>query len=321
MTPRRALLPFALAFLMSISLIVNAGAGFNDGDFTSYTWSAVEIQDVPGGSSISAGEVPTGGAGAGAFRSNSWSVNYSGTPNSQEIIIANTNRAMVYSPAISGPINSITSFSIAASFLSSNVAPAIRAGLSVPQAGQPVKQLGAPAKETPIVGLLLLQDGIYYTNQLQQLEGFDLPIKESSPQLATDFTQVGSSGPSLNPDFSSNADPIQFGYVLAVSFLGFSPATMNGSVGVDQFAVSIFNTPAMPQFTSVQPVNATTVSVTLSGLAAGESITWRVSTNLVKWSTNNPNPTSTASGTNGTFTITDSVFPTAPNWFLNALVQ
>jgi hypothetical protein len=80
-------------------------------------------------------------------------------------------------------------------------------------------------------------------------------------------------------------------------------------------------TPSTPQFTSQQPANATNLSVTLSGLFLGESITWLVSTNvatLAAWPTNS---TSSAVGTNGTFTVTNTVYPGAPNWFLRAQVQ
>ena len=77
----------------------------------------------------------------------------------------------------------------------------------------------------------------------------------------------------------------------------------------------------MPLFIRQQTANATNLSVTLTGLAFGESITWLVSPDMMTWSTNYPNPTSIAAGTNGTFTITNWVYPRAPIWFLQTLVQ
>jgi hypothetical protein len=146
-------------------------------------------------------------------------------------------------------------------------------------------------------------------------------LKEPPPFLAADFTPVGSSGPA-NPDFTINGGAIELGYVTAASLSsGASPQAIAGSIGADYFVLTISNTPTMAQFSGQQPANGTNLLVTLSGLAAGETITWLVSTDLADWSTNNPSPTSTAAGTNGTFTITNSVYPAAPNWFLRALVQ
>jgi len=300
---------------MSVSSRVFAGAGYNDGNFTNYTWTAVEIQDTTDGQTggFTAGEVPTGGVAGGAYRSNSFSFDSSGSPFNQGILIGNTNSAMVYSPAISGPINSIT-FSIAASLLSSSF---VDTGLLSPQDSRAEPKIKAPL--TVQVGLLLLQNGLYYTNQLQNPTGFGFPIKEFTPQLASDFTQVGSLEPA-NPDFTASGAPIQFGYVIAASYASSSPATITGAVGVDQFFLSIDNTP-MPQFISEQPANAASMAVTLTGLAFGENITWLVSTDLLSWSTNFPSPTSTAADTNGTFTITNFVNPAARVWFLRALVQ
>lgn len=297
MTTCRALLPVALAFALSISPRVNAGAGFNDGNFTTYTWTAVKILDTTAGqtAAFNAGEAPTGGLGGGAYRSNSFSFSYNGTATNQGIVIGNLSGGVTYSPAISGPINAITSFNLAADASFSGGAPVLS------------------------VGLLLFQGGIYYTNQFQGIGGFGNPVKETSPQLATAFTRVGSSGPA-NPDFSTNGGPIEFGYIAAASLSsGASPAAITGSIGADSFQLSISNTPGMPRFTGQQAANHTNLLVSLSGLAAGESITWFVSTNLVVWSIDNP--PSSAAGTNGTFTVTNSVYPGAPNWFLRAQVQ
>jgi hypothetical protein len=293
MTHYRALLPVALALATSFSPRAFAGAGFNDGNFETYTWTAVKILDTTAGSTFSAGEVPSGGVGGGAYRSNSFSFTYSGTPLSQEIIIANTNNGMTYSPAVSGPINSIYSFSILANYW--------------PGAGAPVTD----------VGLLLVQNGTFYTNQLTAIAGFNTPYKNTTPQYATDFIRVGSSGASVNPDFSGSGAPIQFGCVITASLSSGSPATISGVAGVDDYSLSISNTPIMPLFTSQQSSSATNLLVTLSGLANQENITWMVSTNLTNWFTNNP--TSQAVATNGTFTVTNWISP-APTWFLRALV-
>jgi hypothetical protein len=164
----------------------------------------------------------------------------------------------------------------------------------------------------------LLQTNIYYTNQLQGTAGSWNQVKEQSLQFATAFTRVGSAGP-LNPDFTTNGGTIQFGYVTAASLSSGSTTTITGTLGVDDFQLSISNTPSMPRFTGQQPAYATNLLVTLSGLAAGETITWFVSTNLAAWSINNP-PNS-ATNTTGTFTVTNSVYPGASNWFLRAQVQ
>ena len=295
MSTCRALLPVALALALSVCPRVCGGAGFNDGDFTTYPWTAVKIQDTTAlqNAGFSAGEMLTGGIGGGAYRSNSFSFSFNGSPTNQGIIIGNLSSNIMYNPAISGAINSITSFGIAANYSPSTGAPAV------------------------YVGLLLLQGGAYYTNHFQPIGGFGIPIKESSPQLATDFTRVGSSGPA-NPDFTTNGGPIEFGYITAASLASGASATIAGTFGVDQFALTIANTPVMPRFTSQQAANATNLLVTLSGLAPGESITWLVSTNLVDWPTNNP--AGSATGTNGTFTVTNSVYPAAQDWFLRALV-
>lgn len=300
---------------MSVSSRVIAGAGYNDGDFTTYTWTAVEIQDTTDGQTggFTAGEVSTGGVAGGAYRSNYFSFVSSGSPLNQGILVGNTNSAMVYSPAISGPINSIT-FSIAASLLS---ASSMNTGLLLPQDSHAEPKNKAPLSVQ--VALLLLQNGLYYTNQLQTPLGFGFPIKEFAPQLASDFTQVGSLEPA-NPDFTASGAPIQFGYVIAASYASSSPATITGAVGLDQFDLSIDNTP-MPQFISEQPADAASMAVTLTGLAVGESITWLVSTDMLDWSTNFPSPTSTATDTNGSFTITNLVNPAAQVWFLQALVK
>ena len=298
MTTCRALLPVALALTLSISPRVNAGAGFNDGDFTTYNWAAVKIQDTTAlqNAGFDDGEILAGGVGGGAYRSNSFSFSFNGTSTNQGILIGNTNNGMIYSPAISGAINSI-SFGIAASQSASGQSPVVS------------------------IGLLLLQSNIYYTNQLQMVvPGGWANVKESLPQMAADFTQVGPAEP-VNPDFTTNGAPILFGYATAASLSSGSPGVITGTIGADGFVLTISNTPGMPRFISSQAVNATNLSVTLSGLAAGESVTWLVSTNLTGWSTNNPNPTSSATATNGTFTVTNSAFPAAPKWFLRALVQ
>jgi hypothetical protein len=275
---------------------VIAGAGFNDGDFTTYAWASVKLQDTTSGQNAEAGagEAPTGGYQGGAYRSNSFSFSFNGAATNQGILIGNTNSGMVYSPAVSGAINSIN-FGIAAN-------ESVSVGTTVVS-----------------IGLLLLQSNIYYTNQLQEVAaGSWANLKESSPLLAADFTRVGSSEP-VNPDFTTNGAPIQFGYATAASLSSGTAGLITGTIGADDYQLSISNTPGGLRFTSQQPANATNLSVTLSGLAAGENITWLVSTNLAVWSTNNSN--SSATGTNGAFTVTNSIYPAARDWFLRALVQ
>jgi hypothetical protein len=305
MTPYRALMPVALAFAISITPRLIAGPAYNDGDFTTYNWTAVKIQDTTAGqtAAFGAGGMATGGDEVGkAWRANSFAFSYNGSPTNQGILIGNLSTNVVYSPAVSGAINSISSFDIAAT---SSVAA------------------GAPGL-TLSVGLLLLQNGSYFTNQLINVGSIWNNPKVALSFSATDFTLAGSAGP-LNPDFSTNGAAIEFGYVAAASVsTGASPAGILGTIGADDFVLTISNTPAMPMFTSQQAANGTNLSVTLSGLAFGESITWLVSTNLTNtggWSTNYPNPTSTAGGTNGSFTITNWIYPSSPVWFLRALVE
>ncbi|MGA2556893.1 MAG: hypothetical protein ABSG04_11540, partial [Verrucomicrobiota bacterium] len=71
MTTSRALLPVAPALALSISPSLNAGAGFNDGDFTTYNWTPWLLQDTTAGhtASFTAGEQLTGGFGTAAYRS------------------------------------------------------------------------------------------------------------------------------------------------------------------------------------------------------------------------------------------------------------
>ena len=72
----------------------------------------------------------------------------------------------------------------------------------------------------------------------------------------------------------------------------------------------------MPRFISEQPDSTgTNLALTLTGLAAGESITWLVSPRPDDRVTNNPAPTSVATGANGTFTITNWACPASPTWF------
>jgi hypothetical protein len=74
----------------------------------------------------------------------------------------------------------------------------------------------------------------------------------------------------------------------------------------------------MARFTSQQAVGGTNIQVALAGLAPGENVVWLVSTNLVDWPTNNPS--AFATGTNGTYAVTNSVYPGAATWFLRALI-
>lgn len=304
MTTSRALLPLALACALSLSPRLNAGAGFNDGDFTTYNWTPLLLQDTTAGqtASFTAGDQTKGGFGGGAYHFNSFNFSYNGSPTNQGIIIGNLSSNVTYNPSVSGAINAISGFGIAASNTVSGGVATISIGLLLMQTN------------------LTLQTNLYYTNQLQPTSGAWNQVKEQSLQVAADFTQVGSSGP-VNPDFSTNGGAIQFGYVTVASLSSGSATAITGALGVDDFQLSISNTPSMARFTSQQAANATSLSVTLSGLAPGETITWLVSTNLVSWSTNNPHPTSAAANTNGAFTVTNSAYPSAPNWFLRALVQ
>ncbi len=300
----RALLPVALALALSISPRLNAGVGFNDGDFTTYAWTVVEIQDTTAGqtATFTIGEQLTGGFGGGAYRSNSFSFSYNGSPTNQGILIGNLSTNLTYSPSVSGAINAISGFGIAASNSVSSLAASVSIGLLLMQTNS------------------ALQTNVFYTSPLLATTGSWIQLKEPSLLLATDFTRVGSSGP-LNPDFSTNGAPIEFGYVTAASLSTGSATAVTGTLGADDFQLSISNTPSMPRFTSQQAAGPASLSVALSGLAPGETITWMVSTNLVSWSTNNPNPTSAAAGVNGAFTVTNSAFPAAKSWFLRALVQ
>jgi len=296
MTIRRFVLPATLALSLLASISVRAGAQFSDGDFTTYSWTSLKLLDttVGGAATFNAGEVAAGGASGGAFRSNSFSFNFNGTLTNQGIVIANLSTNVVYSPSVSGSIVNITSFSIAAAATSS---------------------IGAPVVS---VGLLLLQNGVYFTNHFQGIGGYGNPVKESSPQLASAFVRVGSSGP-LNPDFSTNGGTIEFGYIASAYQASGSATGVIGTIGADLYALSISNLPVAPQFTGQQATNGTNLLVSLNGLATGESITWYVSTNLTSWTVDNP-PTS-ALDTNGTFIVTNSVYPLAPVWFLRAQVQ
>ncbi|HXR07900.1 MAG TPA: hypothetical protein VN765_11260 [Candidatus Acidoferrum sp.] len=304
MTTSRALLPVALVLALSFSPRLNAGAGFNDGDFSTYNWAPWLLQDTTAGqtASFAAGEQLTGGFGTAAYRSNSFSFHFNGSSTNQGIIIGNLSSNVAYNPSVSGPIHAITGFGLAASNSVSGGAATVSIGLLLMQTD---------------VGL---QTNIYYTNQLQSTSGAWNQVKEQSLQLAADFARVGSSGP-VNPDFTTNGGAIEFGYVTAASLSSGSATIVTGTLGVDDFQLSISNTPSMARFTSQQAANLTSLSVTLSGLAPGETITWLVSTNLVSWSTNNPHPTSAAANTNGAFTVTNSAYPAAPSWFLRALVQ
>lgn len=296
MTTCRFVLPVTLALSLLASFSARAGAQFSDGDFTTYPWTSFKLLDTTAGqaATFGAGEVASGGASGGAFRSNYFSFNYNGAMTNQGIVIGNLSSAVVYSPAVSGAILSISSFGIAANLSLANGSP------------------------TPAVGLLLLQNGVYYTNQFQGVAGYGTPVKESLPQPASSFVRVGSSGP-LNPDFSTNGGAIEFGYITAAAQSTGSAMPVAGTIGADLYALSISNTPATPLFTSQQATNGTNLLVSLSGMATGEIVTWYVSTNLTSWTVDNP-PTS-AMGTNGTFIVTNSVYPLAPVWFLRAQVQ
>ena len=300
MTTCRALLPVALALALSLSPRLNAGSyTFSDGNFTNYTWTSAKILDTTAGqtATFNAGETPAGAYNGGPYRTNAFHFSYNGTATNQGIIIGNYFTNIIYYPSISGAIEAITGFGIA--------------GTSTFSGG------GAPAFS---LGLLLLQGGIYYTNQSVGLGGLDNQVKDQSSHLATAFTRVGSSGP-LNPDFTTNGGPIQFGYFSAVSLSLGGAASPTGSIGADYFALSISNTPAVPQFTSQQPASGTNLMVSLSGLFVGESITWLVSTNVASLSAWSTNSTSSAVGTNSTFSVTNTVYPGVADWFLRAQVQ
>jgi hypothetical protein len=304
MTNCRALLPVALALALSISPRLNAGVGFNDGDFTTYMWTALKIQDTTAGqtANFTVGDQLTGGFGGGIYRSNSFSFSYNGSETNQGILIGNLSTNITYSPSVSGAINAITGFGIAASNSVSSGAALVSIGLLLMQTNP------------------VLQTSVFYTSPLLGTSGSWIQLKEPSLLLATDFTRVGSSGP-ISPDFSTNGGPIEFGYVTAASLSTGSANAVTGMLGADDFQLSISNTPSMPRFISQQADGPASLSVTLAGLAPGETITWLVSTNLVSWFTNNPNPTSAAADVNDTFSITNSAYPAAQCWFLRALVQ
>jgi len=306
MTTRHALLPVALALALSNSPSAYAGAfTFNDGNFTNYTWTAAKIQDTTAGQTagFSTGEVPAGAYNGGPYRTNAYTFSYNGTATNQGIIIGNISSQTAYSPDVSGAIDAITGFGIAGVSSASGGAPAISIGLLLMQTN------------------LALHTNIYYTNSSYSPAGLGNQFKDQTPKLAADFTRIGSSGP-MNPDFTTNGGTIEFGYFTTASLSsGISPAAITGTIGADYFALSISNTPSAPWFTSQQAANATNLTVTLTGLFLGESITWLVSTNLTNpagWTTNS---TSAAPGTSGVFTVTNSAFPTAPIWFLRAQVQ
>ena len=213
MTTYRALLLFALACLMSICPRVHAGPGFNDGDFTTYTWTAVKIQDSTAtqNATFSAGELFSGGfTGNEAYLSNSFSFSYNGTETNQGIVIGNLCESFTYTPSISGAINSISSFDIASIYSISTGAP----GLSLS------------------IGLVLCRTAtstrtnFWASSRLVQPEG--AVVLCGNGLCASRFQ-----GP-VNRDFSTNGNTIEFGFVASASLSsGTSPATISGSIGAD----------------------------------------------------------------------------------------
>ena len=76
------------------------------------------------------GDQLTGGFGGGIYRSNSFSFSYNGSETNQGILIGNLSTNITYSPSVSGAINAITGFGIAASLTgdhASNVTPGVDA--------------------------------------------------------------------------------------------------------------------------------------------------------------------------------------------------
>lgn len=296
MTIRSALLPVALASALSLSQQLLAGVKFNDGDFTTYHWTASKILDTTTGQtgSFSAGEALTGGYGGGAYRSNQFSFQYDGSGANQGIIIGNLTTNMIYSPSVSGPLIHVT-YAIGAS----NVTAV------------------TPGTASVNMGLLLLQSNVYYTKFSTDgiVGNWNNVGKDEGALVASQFSRVGPSGPAF-PDFSTNGAPIEFGYATTASLSSGSAATVSGAFGADNFSLSMSNTPT-PVFISEQ-LNQTNAVFTLTGLAPGEQITWLTSTNLVSWSTNS---VTAATATNAVFTLTNVVNSSAKSLMLRALVQ